>query len=223
MVLSSLVFFAPLSAAHAQSTSAPQIFITWAATNSYAPSSYIGKVLPNQQSQIVASLEVIANGKPVNISGQTIYWYQDENLIGGGIGAQSIVFRPYGEAPNTVTLRAELPDYPGGSLMHEIDIPLVQSQAVINAPFPQGNFSSRPLVLQAIPYFWNASSATPLSFTWSVNDQTVTGAENPETLQVTLPQNTPAGYAIAVSLTIQNGNDGSTANSTANVIYEPQL
>ena len=197
--------------------------MTWRALNSYAPAGYAGKVLPNQESQIMASLEVIANGKPVNLSGQTIYWYQDDNLLGGGIGVQRFAFRPYGEAPNTITLKVELPDYPGGILIHEINIPIVQPQAVIDAPYPQGIFAASPATVQAIPYFFAASSTSPLSFAWSVNGQTVTSAENPQTLQISLPQSTPAGFAVGIALTIQNANDSAAATGNANLTYQKQL
>src|ERR1700691_976963 len=49
----------------------PPFLMTWQALDSYAPAGYAGQILPNQESEIAASLEVIgANGKPVNLSGQ---------------------------------------------------------------------------------------------------------------------------------------------------------
>lgn len=204
-------------------TSQPQFLMTWQALNSYAPANYAGKTLPNQESQIAASIEVIANGKSVNLSGQTIYWYQNDNLLGGGIGDQHFTFRPYGQAPNTVTLKVELPDYPGGLLIHEINIPVVQPQAVISASYPQGVFPGSPAAVQALPYFFATSSTAPLSFAWSVNGQTVTSAENPQSLQISLPQSTPAGFAVGVTLTVQNSIDSMSATGNANLIYQKQL
>src|SRR5665213_880707 len=190
------VLFALMVSVQTASAAGPQFLMTWQASNSYAPVGYAGEILPNQESQITASFELInANGSPINLSGQTIYWYQNDNLLGGGVGVQHFTFRPYGEAPNTVTLKVELPDYPGGLLIHEIDIPIVQPQAVIEAPYPQGVFPVSPAMVQALPYFFAATSTSPFSFAWSVNGQTVTSAENPQTLQISLPQSTPAGYA----------------------------
>ena len=210
-----------VGAARAQ-TSGPQFLLTWHASNSYVPPGYAGRILADQESQITASLEVIANGKPLNLSGETIYWYQNQNLMGGGIGAQSFTFPPYGEAPNTVDLEIQLPDYPGGLLIHDIEIPVVKAQAVIAAPYPSGNFSGIPATVTAEPYFFATTSTSPLSFSWSVNGQTVTSAENPQSLQISLPQSTPAGFAVAVNLTIQDSNDGATAVGTANITYQPK-
>jgi hypothetical protein len=196
--------------------------MTWGVSNSYIPSWYIGKALPNQQSQITASLELVSNGKPVNLGNQIIYWYQNDNLIGGGVGAQSIVFRPYGQAPNTVTLKVELPGYLGNLLIHEIDVPLVQPVVVIKTPYPQNIFSSIPLNLSALAYFFNASSVDPLSFSWNVDGQPITSAENPQSLQISLPQSTPYGYSFSTSLNVKNTNDGSTANNITNLTYQPQ-
>lgn len=214
--------FALVSLANAQTSSQPQFLITWRALNSYAPPAYPGKTLPNQTSPIAASFEVIANGRPLDLSGQTIYWYLDDNLLGGGVGVQNFTFRPDGEAPDTVTLRIEVPDYPGGLLIHEISIPIVQPSAVIEASYPQGNFSASPIVAQALPYFFTTTSTDPLNFSWTVNGQAVSSAENPQSLQVSLPQSTPAGFALAINLTVQNSSDSTSATANANLTYSPK-
>lgn len=200
----------------------PQAVITWTALNSYAPANYVGKVLPNQASEIVASLAVIDNGQFVNLSDQTIYWYQNDNLMGGGMGVQKFAFRPYGTAPNTITLKVEIPDYPSGLVIHEVNIPIVQPIAVISAPYPGGTFSANRATVQALPYFFATTSTSPLNFAWSVNGQTVTSAENPQSLQISLPGSTPAGYGVAVSLTISNSIDSMSAGGSANLTYQQQ-
>jgi hypothetical protein len=222
LALAVILLIIPLSSVHAQTTSDPQFLMTWHASNSYVPPSYIGQALPNSNSLITASLEIIANGHVVNISNQTIYWYLDDGFLGGGIGAQQVIFHPHGAAPNTMILKVELPDYPTGLLIHEISVPLVAPEAVIDAPFPNGNFSRIPLTLQALPYFFNASSVDELNFSWSVNGQTVTSADNPQTLQVSLPSTTPSGYNFDTSLAIQDVNDESTANALTTLTYQPQ-
>jgi len=221
-MIAAVVFVATTGIVHAQTTAqtSSQFLMTWRALNSYAPSSYAGKVLPNSESQIAAALAIISQGRQVNLAGQTIYWYLNNNLLGGGLGVQKIIFQPYGTAPNKLSLKVELPNYPGGMLIHEISMPVVQPQAVIEAPLPQNRIVMSPIVLQAIPYFFNASSVTPLSFSWSVNGQTVASAENPQTLQVSLPQSTPAGFAVGVVLTIRNSNDSVSATDNAALTYK---
>jgi hypothetical protein len=64
------------------------------------------------------------------------------------------------------------------------------------------------------------TSTAPLSFSWSVNGQAVTSAENPQSLQISLPQNTPASYPVAVTLAIQNSIDSTQATANANLTYQ---
>jgi hypothetical protein len=202
-------------------TAQPQVLITWSTTNSYVPVGYTGKILPNIESSITASVELIAaNGKPIDLSGQTIYWYENDNLLGGGIGAQQITFPPFGDPPNIIALRISIPDYPGGILMREINIPIVVPRAVIEAPYPQSTFSQGKISMQALPYFFAASSTAPLNFTWSVNDDAVASAENPQSLQISLPDSTPSGYGVFVSLTIQNSVDSLSATQSQTLTYQ---
>lgn len=209
--------------ANAQSAVQPQIFLTWQTNNSYVPSSYIGKILPNSDSFITASVSLIANGHPVDVSGQTIYWYVNDALVGGGIGQQNITFRARGDAPDIMTLRVELPNYPTGLLIYQNAIPLIQPAVVIEAPYPNGDFSGTQADVEALPYFFDTSSSAELGFTWTVNGQAVTGALNPQSLQVSLPQSTPSGYSVAIALAVQHGKDEvMVANSTANLTYQPQ-
>lgn len=214
-----LTFFLQTEAQSAR----PQLIITWSASQSYAPPSYQGKTLPNQRSSITASLEAVSNvGKSIDLSGQTVYWYLNDNLLGGGAGVQRITFRPYGEAPNSLTLRAEVPNYPGGLLIHEVTVPVVVPQVVIAAPYPRNIFSASPAVVQAVPYFFAISSPASLGFSWLVNGQAVADAQNPQTLQISVPQNTPAGFALVISLAGQNAADKTSANANTTLTYQPR-
>jgi len=209
--------------ARAQSTP-PQVVVTWQAYGSYIPPGYIGKALPNQRSEIVASLEVLSNGKPVDLSGQTIYWYQNETLIGGGTGKQRIIFYPFGSAPAFLTLEVQLPGYNNESLLiHDVQIPLISPKAVIEAPHPSGQLSGDPIVLQGTPYFFYTSNAGMLSYSWSVNGETSAAAENPETLQINLDPSTPSGSSLAVSLTITDTQNSMASNDSTNIVYVKQL
>ena len=210
--------------AHAQTASSPIFLITWRTTGSYIPSFYIGKALPTYGSQITASLELISpQGKILNLSGQTIYWYANDVLVGGGVGIQSVTFPPIGDAPNTTNLRVTIPNYNGAYLVHAINIPMVLPDTVIYSPYPSGQFTQNPVAVQAIPYFFNIADPSGLSYTWSVNGQAGSNAENPETAQVTLPQGTPSGSGVAVSLSVENPNDSTIATANVNLTYESQL
>lgn len=214
-----------LPEAHAQTTaSSPTFLVTWKTTGSYIPSFYVGKALPTYGSEITASLELISpQGKVLDLSGQTIYWYLDDNLIGGGAGVQQVTFPPLGDAPNVADLRVTLPNYNGTYLVHAINIPMVLPEAVIDAPYPNGQFTQNPLIVQSLPYFFNIPDPSDLSYAWSVNGQTGSNTENPEAAQITLPQGTQSGTGVAVSLSVENPNDSTIATANANLTYESQL
>lgn len=223
-VLGAFALFVPAAPARAQTTASPTFLITWKTTGSYIPSFYTGKALPTYGSQITASLVLISSqGKMLNLSGQTIYWYVNDNLVGGGTGVQQVTFPPVGDAPNTMNLRVTIPNYNGSYLIHAINIPMVMPEAVIYAPYPGGQFTQNPLTLQALPYFFNVSDPSGLSYAWSVNGQAGSNTESPETAEVTLPQGVPSGTGVDVSLTLQNSRDSTVATANANLTYESQL
>jgi len=201
----------------------PQMIVTWQAYGSYVPPQYGGKALPNQESRLTASLELLLNGKPIDLSNQTVYWYLNDVLIDSDTGAQYIVFSPFGTPPAFLNLRAELPNYNGTLLIHDVEIPLVSPKAVIETPHPQGQFSGNSLTIQGTPYFFYTSDPGALSYGWSVNGQTSAGAENPQILRIELPLATPSGSSFAVSLTITNPNDNTFENDSTNVVYVKQL
>ena len=144
LIVFSAAFFSPIQRANAQA--APQMVVTWQAYGSYVPPAYRDKALPNQESRLTASLALFSDGKLVDLSQQTIYWYLNDILIERR--RQAIYcFSPFGTAPAYLTLKAELPSYNGNILIHEIQIPLVGPKAVIDAPHPSGQFSEDPVVL----------------------------------------------------------------------------
>jgi hypothetical protein len=212
---------APL--ARAQTSSNPQFLVTWRAVGSYIPPSYVGKALPGYGSKIAASVELVSQGRLIDLQNETIYWYLNDVLIGGGEGVQSVAFPPFGLPPNSLALRVELPNYVGGYLTHTIDIPYINPQVVLYAPFPNAQFSTNPVTVYAVPYFFNVSSTADLAYTWAVNGQTGGGAENPEEAQVTLPPGTPAGSNIDVSVTVENPIGSTIATANKNLTYESQL
>lgn len=226
LILAVSMFSATLVFSHktnAQSAT-PQMVVTWQAYGSYIPPKYMGKALPNQESQLTASLTLLSTGgKLIDLSGQTIYWYLNNTLIGGGVGKQYIVFPSIGTAPAFLTLKVELPNYNGNLLLHQIQIPLISPKAVIESPHPSGQLSGNPLILQGTPYFFYTSDPGALSYSWSVNGQSSAAAENPQTLQINLDPSTPSGSSLNVSLTITNPNDAMSGNDSTNVVYVKQL
>lgn len=221
ILLATLAAISFSSRTHAQSAE-PQMVVTWKAYGSYIPARYTDKALPNQESQMTASLELLVNGRPVDLSYQTIYWYLNDTLISSGVGNQSVIFSPFGTAPSFLTLEAELPSYDGTTLVHDVQIPLVQPKAVIEAPHPSGQSSANPITLQGVPYFFYVSDPGELSYSWSVNDQTPAVAENPQMLQISLDSSTPSGSSLNIGLTITNSSDQTSAEDSTAIIYMKQ-
>jgi len=218
------IFFFLFRGANAQTASSPQFLLTWKASNSYIPSLYQGKALPGSPgSKITASLELVVNGKLVNLSSQNIYWYEDEVLVGGGPGVQQVTFSPFGEPPSTLILSVELPQYSSGYLTDTVNIPFVNPEAVIYAPYPNQEFSTNLLAVQGLPFFFYATSTDNLLFKWSVNGQTGSNQENPDVAEITLPQGTPGGTSIGVSLSISNPSGSTVATANQNFTFQNQL
>jgi len=221
--LFSAIFLLSIAGAHAQTASSPQFLVTWKASNSYIPSFYQGKALPIPGSKITASLELVSNGKLVDLSSQNIYWYEDEVLVGGGAGVQQVTFSPFGTPPSSLILGVQLPQYSGGYLSRTINIPFVNPVAIIDAPYPNREFSTNLLAVQAIPFFFYATSSDDLSYSWSVNGQTGANAENPQIAEVTLPSGTPGGTNIDVSLSIGTPSGSTVATADQNLTFQNKL
>ncbi len=207
--------------ANAQTTSGPQFLLTWQASNSYVPSFYKDKALPGIGSRITAALDLVSQGKIVNLKGQTIYWYLNGIYIGGGTGVQEITFSPNTGAPDDLSLQVKLPSYNGTLLIHTIAIPVAEPIAVIVSPYPQGRFSGNSVSLQAEAYFFNAPSLSSLVFNWSANGQAANNTEDPSAAQIDIPAGSPAGSALNVSLDIANPLDSTTASASENLVYQP--
>lgn len=217
-----LIFGASLQKASAQ-TAQPQVFITWQAHASYVPPNYHDKALANWSSPITASVMVIAGGQVINLQGQTIYWYTNDTLIGGGQGVQAISFVPAGGAPNLIALKVELPDYPSGLLIHTIQIPIIQPKAVIEANHPTAEFSSSSLALQGTPYFFAVSDPSSLSYAWSVNGISPGATIDPQTLDLNVNPSTPAGSTFVTTLSITDPIQQINASDGVTLTYVKQL
>lgn len=216
-------FFSLAPQASAQTASTPQFLITWKASGSYVPPFYGDKALPTYGSEITASLQLFSGGQLLNLQNQTIYWYLNSALIGGGVGVQQISFPPLGMPPSFFTLEVEIPSYNGNFLIHDVQIPMVNPVAVVYAPYPGGQTSANPITIQALPYFFNTTDPSKLSYAWQVNNQPGANTENPESLQITVPAGTTSGTSVDVSLTIQNSEDSTIATANENLTYVTQL
>ncbi len=181
----------------------PQFFITWQ-SRTYVPPAFSGKILPTANSLIAASFELIDAGKPADLSKKAVYWYVNNNFLQGGDGLQHVQFRAPDAVGATIDLRIEVPNYKGASPLKTIEIPVVAPEAVIEAPFPNHEFSISPVQFVGRPYFFNVRGASGLNLGWTVNGQTPAAAENPERLNVGFTANGVSGPLLTIGLNIQN-------------------
>ncbi len=201
-----MAIIAPAIGIYARAATRPQVLITWKTVGSVAPANYQGKILSRIGAEIAASVQVIANGKLVNLGAQTVYWYLDDNFLGGGAGKDTLFFAAPGHL-EIMSLRVNLPDYPGGELINTAHIQMVGPQVVIVAPYPNGSFTGSSVALQAVPYFFGLLDAGKLFFQWTVNGEAVATRENPEDLAINLASGAPSGYSLAVNLLVTQSNN----------------
>lgn len=191
---------------------APQMRITWRAL-SLTPADFSGRILASSESQILASVIVIQNGKQKDLSGQVIYWYLNDQLVDSGKGKVTAKFFAPDFAGNPISLRAEIPQS-GATLAKEIDIPMSFPQVVIEAPYPDNHIAGDKVVLRASPYYFSSFSTSRLSYSWSVNGSAPQNMENPQTLSISLSKAAP-GYALDITLDAKNPlKDEQTAQSS---------
>jgi len=172
-------YFLFLTSCSAQQS--PQFFVSWQA-NSFVPSWYEGKVFPTTGSRISIKFDLIDKGIAVDLSKTTARWYINDKLVineKNGLGIKSYSFVTNGYAGKNLSVRISIPNYNGSVLDKVIDIPIVSPEVVINAPYSSKMVSSGKLSFEAIPFFFNISDISKLSFLWNANSQPTSATGNP--------------------------------------------
>lgn len=157
----------------ANSQVAPEFLVSWK-TDSYVPPGYIGKALPTRNSRVDIALELIDNGRLVNLSQNEIRWFVNNKLQKSGMGIKNFtMLQPtINVAPE---IRISVINYRGINLDKTITIPLANPDVAI--------ISVEGFTFRALPYFFNIKTANELKYTWSVNDFKTEGeVNNPDIL-----------------------------------------
>ncbi len=184
----------------AQETGA-EMLLGWRA-HSYTPNSFLGKALPTVGTLITAGFDLVERGKILNLKDQLVYWYWNDNPVGGGKGVQNVSLRPTQEGLQVLTVK--LPGFMGRSFTRNFEIPVVSPETIIEVAAKNGKFSSPNLRVYGQPYFFNASSFKNLVFLWEVNGQKPSKTEEVGFLDIKLDPGTPSGSQILIDLSIQN-------------------
>ncbi len=179
------------------------LWLTWRAAT-YVPADAAVRPLPVPNSKIIAALDVIENGIPVDISKQTVYWYVNDTLATGGVGLSRVTISvPNALGGDSFTLRASLPDYKGG-LGKTIEVPVVNPLVVIRGTNAEGTIENSPFLVWAKPYFFDVNSIDELAVSWKVNGVAPQSYRDPFILNVSLDKDTPTGSAITFDVRITN-------------------
>ncbi|MCL4437484.1 hypothetical protein M1513_00395 [Patescibacteria group bacterium] len=196
--------FIIIAAQAAKAQTEPFILITWKALN-YAPANFEGKILPMQNSPIIASVALLQNGKFIDTSKMQIRWTVDNQLIQSGTGLQTIVFQEPdlgNNSNNSTDITVEIPNYPSGSILNTISLTPVRPQAIIDAPYPQDQFSNQEIIIKALPYFFNVNNLAGLSISWIVNSQSPSILSDPSVLDIKFKQALNNNDAVYINLNI---------------------
>lgn len=183
-------------------TAEPELWITWQAKN-YAPYDFAGKKLPTVGTPVVTSVALVdGEGRLADLSTTTIWWYWNNNPIGGGDGVDAITFRPSDQGDQELSVKVL--SYGSQQIRKTISIPVVSPEAVIAAPFSNNKFSASKIQLQAQAYFFNVRTPSELNFGWMVNKQNSNASGDSRVLDITFSQTPKSGTTIDVSLSIRN-------------------
>jgi hypothetical protein len=211
----SVIFFCFTFFDKAVGANKPMLVVTWE-TQSYAPESYTGKILPGVFSDVKVAVGLVSEtGKITSLKNKNIAWYLDDENEKNGVGADSFSFRPSTVGNHEV--RVEIPDY---GLKKTVSLAVVNPQAVVRAPWPSGQFFLFTPTLKAIPYYFNVADLKYLSPAWIANGQSPSNSEDPWHLVLNLPTSTPDGTAFDINLTIKNLTQKTeTSGKNINIIF----
>lgn len=214
---------APLSHASAQQTS-EEVMLTWRA-ETYVPADYAGRVLPARGASVTASVELLDNGRLVDLSGKKINWIVDRQILGSGIGLKTFTFTIPDFASERVRLVARITKSRGVSLEKSADLPVKKPEAVIDIPYPSRTAKERDIRLYALPYFFPIKSLEEISFLWRANDDrssSPTGLDNELLISVPEAVAQTTGFFIDLMVSSPQDNFLVGADASAQVIFEPK-
>ena len=174
----------------------PEFMITWKANN-YAPTDYLGKIIPIKSTAVDVSMELIDKGKLANLSPYEVRWFVDDGLQTAGFGMKNFTFDIASfTGKSAALLRAEVINYRGTNLEKTIAIPIGEPELVIAHPNKN--------IFKAFPYFFNTSKIGDLSFTWSINNISSSGpSEDPDVLLLDLAK-ISAGTSLNLNVIAEN-------------------
>lgn len=165
-------FFVALPAITAAATSLvtpPELVVTWS-TNSLAPATYRGRLLPSHASPIMLSAQLLDNRKVIAqpLAGD-FSWYVNGKLAQGQTSANFTIDPSTTPTSDGYAIEIYARNYQSVPLKASLFIPLTQPQVVITTPLAGKTVQLSGTLLTALPYFFNTTSLSDLLFTWQIN------------------------------------------------------
>lgn len=182
-----------------------RVIFTWQANNFY-PADFRGKALATPNTPVVVAVEVLRNGKFVDLSRATFTWYVDEKLLSRAEGLKEIVFTVKKMVGDSYFVRVNIQsenDVFEGS----IRIPVSKPVVVLETPYPNQIVSAgSEAALEAIPYFFNVASFENFIFSWAIDNGPTkeSGSDNRLVLNI---GNAPPGNSIQITSAVRNRNN----------------
>lgn len=215
-----LVIATSLQATHVAKaqTAANEFIISWS-SDTYVPPGFVGKRLPTSGSNVNAWIALISGGKPASMANENIQWYAGSQLLQSGKGLVKISFKAPAGENNIIVLQAQVHGLSGVTKIASIQVPVISPKVAIQTDVIGATITSPSLVAKALPYFFNVSDPSMLSFRWSANGVTAQSAEDPSEADISLG-GTPTGSPISLSLTVTNPSDKTSGTGTTKLIYQ---
>ncbi len=190
-----------------------QVVITWQANN-YFPAGFEGKSLPAPYAQVVASVELLEDNKLADLSQATVNWFVDDKFQKSGVGLKTFSFYTQQEDSGYVSVRAVIELQGGGGARGSLQIPIVAPTLVLSYAAPSNSVAANSSVtLAAIPFSFNVSSPSDLTFFWTINGAQSNVSGNTVKLQLGAP--TPLDRLLQISVSAQNNKNPLEIGKTA--------
>lgn len=202
--LPALLFFAAIS--HGQSPPEREIILSWQALN-FFPANYKGKPLATPFSPVRVGVELIENGKFVDISQYSITWRLDNAFLGKGINLKETSFLVKKSPGDSHFVHVSV-EKDGIKNESSIRIPVSPQTIVVDIPYPGHTIKAdveNPI--RAIPYFFNVQSLNEISFYWQVNERKEGGGSNNTLILKTGVPQTNDQRVIEITASAQNNKN----------------
>jgi len=180
---------------------APEFMVSWRA-DSYVPPGYEGKALPSAGTRVTMSVELVDNGRLVDLSNQEIRWLINSRDLQAGLGRQTISL-VVDSIRSSQKVYITIADYKGANISHLVTIPRVPPEVVITSLAPGQIISPGLHMITGRPFFFNVEKIGDLEFFWSANGETLVGSDNLSQIELDTTQ-VPGGSRINLALLIRN-------------------